>query len=503
MLHERIAETLQREFEQSFPVPAPSITKLAQQHATSYRTMWRALQVLAERGIVDCSKGKRLAPGPRLRGGTPGNEDTLSRSPSVHRAYMRLRDKISSGAYLSGNPLPKNLTLCSDLGVSMVTLKKALHLLQNHGIVHQSGRRFIAGGKPPEKSCTKNLTASASVVLLVFHDDYALHWLFRKEHVPRFYQPLLGELQKFGYSIVPVKQEKAIPDGTIEIGGLPDTVSFVKSLGSRYQGAIIHDSGFQHRQNHAKWIRELCLYNKPVFLFDKGNECEQFTRSKIGKAKNYFRLHLGERDAVRLALQELYRLGHRKFLFPNREPGRSAWAESRIALAREICSGIASDTEFFISDNSEPFWIWNTPPDRKGVIMSERIMEHFSPRRASEELQSVQRAASASTPSIIPFIENGVSAILALNDHTALEYYRFLRIAGIDVPKRLSLISFDNLPRSVFTPISTIDFGFEHLGYTAAHVIIGDIGHKPPQNGEMPGRCVLYDRGSIGPPAVQ
>jgi len=69
----------------------------------------------------------------------------------------------------------------------------------------------------------------------------------------------------------------------------------------------------------------------------------------------------------------------------------------------------------------------------------------------------------------------------------------------VPIPKSISLISFDNMPEAMPFPISTIDPGFAHLGYLAAHALIGDIPIGEDANGCIAGTWQLIDKGSLGP----
>jgi DNA-binding LacI/PurR family transcriptional regulator len=73
-------------------------------------------------------------------------------------------------------------------------------------------------------------------------------------------------------------------------------------------------------------------------------------------------------------------------------------------------------------------------------------------------------------------------------------------LAGIDVPRRLSIISFDNLAETETVPITTVDFGFQRLGYLSIHAVIGDIPVPADRNGNIAGVCSLVSRGGVGPP---
>jgi len=72
--------------------------------------------------------------------------------------------------------------------------------------------------------------------------------------------------------------------------------------------------------------------------------------------------------------------------------------------------------------------------------------------------------------------------------------------AGIDVPGELSLVSFDDRLEEVYPyAISSVNFGFEELGYTAFHIMPGDISIRPDGQRTMHAKCRLNHCATIGP----
>jgi DNA-binding LacI/PurR family transcriptional regulator len=115
--------------------------------------------------------------------------------------------------------------------------------------------------------------------------------------------------------------------------------------------------------------------------------------------------------------------------------------------------------------------------------------------------QELRTAYLRKAPSLVSLLtKHDVTALLAINDNFARKYYFWLRTVGIDVPAHLSVIGFDNLAVNTPYPISSIDFGFERLGYLAAHILIGDTNVAAERNGDIPGIPTLVDRGSVARP---
>jgi DNA-binding GntR family transcriptional regulator len=61
-----------------------------------------------------------------------GNEDVL---PAYLHIAQTLADRVNSGAYPAGGRLPSGSELCSEFGVSPMTVRRALSLLENRGLV--------------------------------------------------------------------------------------------------------------------------------------------------------------------------------------------------------------------------------------------------------------------------------------------------------------------------------------------------------------------------------
>jgi DNA-binding LacI/PurR family transcriptional regulator len=107
----------------------------------------------------------------------------------------------------------------------------------------------------------------------------------------------------------------------------------------------------------------------------------------------------------------------------------------------------------------------------------------------------------AKAPSLVSLLrDQEITALIAINDQFARKYYFWARVLGIEFPRHLSIVAFDNLTDNTPYPLSSIDFGFERLGYLSAHILIGDISVPTDRGGNIPGIPTLVDRGSIARP---
>jgi GntR family transcriptional regulator len=83
---------------------------------------------------------------PRRPGGPaityPGGCSAADRQPKYLRIHSNLRERITSGQWPPGSPLPSQRDLADEFGVSIMTLRQALQLLTDEGLIetrHGSG----------------------------------------------------------------------------------------------------------------------------------------------------------------------------------------------------------------------------------------------------------------------------------------------------------------------------------------------------------------------------
>ena len=73
----------------------------------------------------------------------PGRRTLRDRQPKYLTIHSDLRERIMSGQWSPGHPLPAQRELASEFGVSIMTVRQALQLLTDDGLIdtrHGSGR---------------------------------------------------------------------------------------------------------------------------------------------------------------------------------------------------------------------------------------------------------------------------------------------------------------------------------------------------------------------------
>jgi len=84
--------------------------------------------------------------------------------PEYNRLYNSLRNQILDGHYAAGQKLPPERLLCEDFGVSRITARHAIRLLQEQGLVERfQGRGTYIRNIEPQKVSIVNCDFSGSI----------------------------------------------------------------------------------------------------------------------------------------------------------------------------------------------------------------------------------------------------------------------------------------------------------------------------------------------------
>lgn len=92
-------------------------------------------------------------------------------------------------------------------------------------------------------------------------------------------------------------------------------------------------------------------------------------------------------------------------------------------------------------------------------------------------------------------LPNRPTALVAVDDMVSFGILRGLNELNYKVPEDLAIVSFNNIPLSELSspPISSIDIGIYHLGYTASQVLIQNI-KSPNHDAGYTNRFVIPHR---------
>lgn len=133
----RIADELERAIRSDPSYALPTIVELSNQWRVTYQTMWKALQVLARKGVVVAQTGRKMAVA-----AMPGRPEQDATS-SADRLHGAIKDRITAGVYRAGKPFPKKDFFVYSERVSPVTVARAFTSLASDGLAHKRRSRWI------------------------------------------------------------------------------------------------------------------------------------------------------------------------------------------------------------------------------------------------------------------------------------------------------------------------------------------------------------------------
>jgi DNA-binding GntR family transcriptional regulator len=524
----KIADTLRSEICRTTQRWLPSIRKLRLQYNVSFSTMQKAMQVLKKQGLVAVSQGRRVA---IIRTSTPDNPSQNS-DTAIARLAQQIGATIESGQYRIGQSLPKYMHYTLSNHVSSATVAQACALLDEKKIVHKSGRRWVVG--PPQDDFAYASIAHHSgagiptVLMLVPKNAQALEEL-DMDFLRPFIDEFLVQMAQFNVRCLFVQSEVEPSPIPMFACGRKEILALIQSCRDRFLGTLIPVQ-WACFPDLKEWIEWLQQFKKPVVWYDFTNYGDAFGRNEKPRGE-YYRCCSNESALVDLALETCSRMGHRTLGCPlyypySNDPNPAGWFHARRAYMEQAVKRRNANLSLVFPQHKEKLWeqydaeyYWKFQSDydpeninRNGCRSGNPMRGHIdflaaSLRKSYPNMSRLafnallQQKVFASVPSLMSLVQNkDVTAILAPNQWLAVNYLEWLRVSGIQVPREISLISFDNYYSQSRYPITVIDPRIGDLGYKSAHVLIKDIAVKTDRVGRIVSNPKLIDRGSLGIP---
>jgi len=482
-MHATIAARLRAQLKSGQLHVLPSVRILARQNGVSYRTMWKAVRELANEGLIRVRRGTKIEAAGESR---PGAAATL--------ASLIYRD-ILDGVYRARQPLPKFDVFLRTHAVACSTVADAFAILQSRNCIHKQGKRWIAGPSPVPAREKKTVPPRFILVVVPSQGDW--YELFNNFFLAPFITMLRTECAIHNVRLLLILTEKTGRGYPPALCGVDGVRQAIHEHGDRLLGAIIADS-FAGRDAISAIVREISAGKRPVAYLDGAGNRDDLDTIARDDGLRFHRMALDEHAAVTMAIGRLAAAGHRSIGFPTLGKRSPDWLLRRLQTAQSIVERDFPNVKLVTAAQEEPVWLTfnETPAD-----LYRTAADRFAAVRSARSLiASAQRRLLAATPSMASMLKQGATALISANDRMACQHYFWCRSAGIRVPQRLSMVSFDNIPESEIFPVSTIDFGLGQLGYLAAHLLLGDIPMQFDKSGCVRGRCTFIDRGSIAVP---
>jgi DNA-binding GntR family transcriptional regulator len=522
LLHISIADILRADISRMTQNRLANLQTLSQQYHVSLVTMSKAIQVLKKQGLVAVSQGRSITV---VR--SSAHDDQLRvADTAITRLANQVREGIENGLYRIGQFLPKYMHYTLSDHVSSATVARAYALLDEKKIIHKSGSRWVVGPPPNSYariSIPKHGSMAAPTVLMLLPRSVQAYEELYKEHARPFMVEFLAQMARFSIRCLHVQSEAEPSPVPIFTCGRKEILALIQSCKDRYLGTLI-PAQLVTFPDLKEWIEWLLQFKRPVVWFDFSDSGGTLDRSAIQRGE-YYRCSSNESGLVDLALETCSRLGHRTVGFPMyhayvHAPG--GWLNVRKAHLEQVAKKRYPDLSLVFPQQDEPLWetydseyhseyypdSFNSSGCRTVIPMrghidalakSLRERNQNMPEQAFKAL--LQQEVFASVPSLFNLAgDKDVTAILAPNQWLAINYLQWLSASGVQVPRELSLLSFDNYYNQSMFPLTVIDQGFGESGYKSAHVFINDIKIEADKRGIITTSPKLIDRGSLGLP---
>ncbi len=500
----------------------PTVERIAAMYGISRAQAGRAHRILCRKGVFR-KKAARQSRSSRPRRG------------AARKMADVIRERIAQGVYHAGMPLPKRDSFVREQHVSSHTVRDALAMLSAEKLIYRAGRRWMVGRPQPRRVHTPLSTLPVIVVV----QPTAQHWpgLFN-QRTKDFPEAFLAEARRYGVQAAFVSVHRSsfplptMPSGRLAIG------DFIRRLGFRYRGALVV-SGPRLIPHLGDWLDLVGRHERPVVWLDCYGED---LPAEVRSGRHFTRAYFDEPGGVRIALKALAGQGHRVLAYPSSD--RSGWMVARRRLLRQHIEEQGMALKLYACEDARSVWsilaeggfgrvarielpmlrtalAWL----RANVVDFEEETLRFASshrhpalvdyvkflgrrlakaRMAAHGPDELHRHALAFvyTSLFAPYVAPGdATALVAPNDANAAHLYFWLHMAGYRIPSDFSILSFDNYYSFSMQPISTVDFGFGHLGYQAFHAIMEDIPVDRDSTGDIPSRPQIAHRGSIARPA--
>ncbi|MFS0726520.1 GntR family transcriptional regulator [Paenibacillus sp. 1P07SE] len=363
----------------------------------------------------------------------------MTQIPMYQQIVQAIRKQIASGELESGAQVPTEAELSKDYGVSRITSKRALTELEHEGLITRvRGKGSFVRERELRLPAGGTAVKNSSEVLLL---------------LPFSHNPGLGNYEQGMHDYL----DAAGHTLHIQANSVANQRRLLEHalLGS-HQGLIFYPV---HSHTDLDLLYQYALRQFPVVLMDKRLEGIPFPSVVSDNLGGGYE-----------AATYLIRHNHRRIAF-------LSWSAAAVSYTIR-----------------ERYW---------GYLKA--MHEHHLPAPGAVELSTADPGQPADitqahySRAIGVLREQGVTAIVANNDLTAIECIRAAQGLGLSVPDDLSVIGFDDIQMAeyIVPGLTTIAQDFARIGYLAAETLIRQIRNPYQVQSSAVVPVTLVERGSV------
>jgi DNA-binding GntR family transcriptional regulator len=498
-LHQTVLQKLTKLIETTPDSRLPSMNVLCRHFGVSRPTLAKAASLLREKGVIEFQKGQRI----RIKGRT--QHISSPQQSASERFVAKIIEKIREGTLKAGDILPKNAYYVAKEHLSASTVTRAFQKLEVKKIIHKQGNRWIAGPEIPNQKQQIALMLQPYTILVIMERLNAWRELCSTDPSLRFCQSFIAEAEKRGILIDQVLTEATSYSERVHTSGKMAITERIHQTGERLLGALIVGTRKQV-PDLEYWVSLFLQIKKPLVWLDQYNENAK--KTFIQNQKYFTRCYFDYTTVASTALDTARGLDHRVIGFPTPSD------DKRYVQLRKFLA-ISSDFEIISYDYPGDFW--NRFFGRKNIIAEtkrlaqngiphvRKVLDPFVKMNRFSAIKEIQWFSKHTrgyivslSPLLVPYIKNKrVTILIAPDNEWGKRYYYWLKATGMHIPNDISLLSFGNNQESQALPITTIDFGFESLGYNAIHAILQDIPLSYDSPNAIAAHPRIVNRGSL------
>ena len=435
----------------------PSLRQLSRQAGVSQTTMLKAVGLLRDQGVLRTVTRR----GTLLTGAKPSQGGVLT-APQAGQKWRvvadALRRELLAGTFSPGQPVPSHKTLAGTHRANYRTMRKALQQLHREGYLALAGRRYAAAFPAEARPGSRVLLITRAELPLAFElmDGRKLE-LLRELELQCLARRLRTEFVFCHYT-----------GTTLHV--TPEIAASAAAHGASLAGSVLWTAGFS-RDQLGSILRQLEPLGLPVAAVDEARALEGPDALSLRTMRA---VSLGTGSACGRDMgRYLLRLGHRRVLYLGFSP-LPEWSAARLQGLREAFAeaGIADGvTEMTVGPETPegfggvPFYVDRLNPSdeppygREETMQALRRVEALIVRSVLEVRRAPRLARALTAALRVP----GVTAWVASHDELAIACLSFLEQQRVEVPQKLSLVSFDDTPQALYHGLTSFSFGLRAI----------------------------------------
>jgi DNA-binding transcriptional regulator YhcF (GntR family) len=437
----------------------PSVLELSAMAGVSYVTMWRALRVMRDRGVIAVRPrhGASVIPGCLPQRLAEDADAGLPAAPlqKWQELARDLERDVLRGVYPPGTLLPSAKALRWEYGACHQTLRKALSTLTQREIVERRRRGFrtpsLSGG-----------SSRARIVLIARGDESGGDIWHGRPRVDEHLRNLEQGCSRAGVGLT--------------------FAPFVFGSGKRYaapEHGPDHDAVVGYaifatsipEPNLAELVSSIARRNKPVAILNESGDMRLPALSaQTGRVKLF---SMAITPACGFAVGKyLLGLGHRRAAYFSPSPEDVAHKRLQGLVAAFAAAGLPDAVCPFAIAPATPLSPDFPPPVRSAIdALVKRVLPHTGRHGALYERTAGALSTQMSTTiwyesvadSLVPWFDRalaiaGTTAWVGFNDRLALHALDYLRYRKRKVPGDISVVGFDDSPEALAQKLTSYNF---------------------------------------------